>query len=504
MMPIHMQPHGNGFINPMLPLHGQHMHGQQFYRPQMHGQQMQMPGVMPGMYNQVPHYGMPIPKIDDKIPPLHKTTQTPEAVSLSWWISYSKWIIPAAIFVVVILLYFACTKIGSRNMSREYEVDDSQYFMNSDSNWNNERQGSGWPGSNPWSRTNTGPWSSDKINGEFEKKDRPTLSRPDSMIRGRGPNNFRPSLREANGNPAPRRSVGGIRFDVSKLQPLAKDETGYEWVRKNNSTESRHERKKISSTTIACANARTFVTPNGTLKLTKVMKMLSGTRVIRASSGIAPTEGITKFSVNEVNCFATEVGIQEASTGKKVVLFNGASKYRAGGGFICGGRHAMEESLCCQSSLYLSLQRAIGLSEFAYHVPDDGVVLSPYVEVFRTGVYDGYEFRKDVVLLEGVVSIAMWNKNLTVNDAPVDAPSDPEEYRATVEQKFSAAFEAALSLNPELIVVPDIGCGVYANESHEVGLIVGKCARDIRGQVPEVRFCGDVKFMSAALSVATS
>jgi len=274
---------------------------------------------------------------------------------------------------------------------------------------------------------------------------------------------------------------------------------------KCNKASSRQDRKKLSQMTMACCNARTFKTPNGVLRLKKVMQMLHNTRIIRASKE-QPTDGFTKFIANDQERFAIDVAMKYAKSGARVILMNGASKYSAGGGFMRGGRHAMEEALCTMSTLYLSLQRAIGLSETTVHIPDNGVVLSPDVEIFRAGTYDGYEFLEQVIELTGVVSIAMWNMNHKVHDAPVDAPDDPDEYEKSVESKWQAAFKAALSVDPRpsAIIVPDVGCGVYGNNPYTVGKIVGKCARAIRGQVDEVIFCGDTNFMSAALSVATA
>lgn len=137
---------------------------------------------------------------------------------------------------------------------------------------------------------------------------------------------------------------------------------------------------------------------------------------------------------------------------------NAASAYHAGGGFLTGGRHALEEAMCVQSSLYESLEQGISLAEDAQilclnlglpngcvfvpchvpcasgtffcacvctlrlkvpswarpparrdgspwvlHLPDDGVLLSPMVEVFRDGTMHGYGFRETATVLTAVV-----------------------------------------------------------------------------------------------------
>ena len=109
---------------------------------------------------------------------------------------------------------------------------------------------------------------------------------------------------------------------------------------------------------------------------------------------------------------------------EKVVAVNAASAYHAGGGFLTGGRHALEEAMCVQSSLYESLERGIGLADglkvpswarpparrdgspWVLHLPDDGVLLSPMVEVFRDGTMHGYGFRETATVLTAVVPLA--------------------------------------------------------------------------------------------------
>ena len=54
------------------------------------------------------------------------------------------------------------------------------------------------------------------------------------------------------------------------------------------------------------------------------------------------------------------------------------------------------------------------------HIPQGGALLSPHVEVFRTGSDSGYEFEEEVATLEAVVSVATPNANRRVRDSPID------------------------------------------------------------------------------------
>ena len=102
---------------------------------------------------------------------------------------------------------------------------------------------------------------------------------------------------------------------------------------------------------------------------------------------------VLSFERGTVLAVATKL----ARKGEKVAAVNAASAYHAGGGFTTGGRHALEEAMCMQSSLFLSLQKGMRLAEAAEtsapswvkpkvqrdgskwvpHLPDDGVLLSP-------------------------------------------------------------------------------------------------------------------------------
>merc|ERR1719454_179440 len=120
-----------------------------------------------------------------------------------------------------------------------------------------------------------------------------------------------------------------------------------------------------------------------------------------------------------------EVSLERARAGCKVALVNAASAYHLGGGFFDGGRHALEESLCMQSTLYKSLRLAADLAKAqnvrapAYaqpgrardgypwecHIPEDGAVLSPDIDIFRGSTFDGYPFFDGPVQACAVISV---------------------------------------------------------------------------------------------------
>merc|ERR1712139_700674 len=132
--------------------------------------------------------------------------------------------------------------------------------------------------------------------------------------------------------------------------------------------------------------------------------------------------------------------------------------------------------MCVQSTPYSSLLKAARLAEDAkvvapawvrpaqkrygtdwlQHIPDDGVVLSPCVEVFRGGTNDGYPFENEAVALEAVISVAMPNCNTGMSDSPVDAHPESFEYQNQLRRKWRAVFTAASRYTyADTLVVPD-------------------------------------------------
>jgi uncharacterized protein (TIGR02452 family) len=202
-----------------------------------------------------------------------------------------------------------------------------------------------------------------------------------------------------------------------------------------------------------------------------------------------------------------------ALEGKRVVAVGAASAFHAGGGFETGGRHALEEAMCVQSTLYESLLKCYEMAKDAnvmppdwvkqgrweQHIPDDGVFLSPKVEIFRKGSDEGYEFMDAPALLEAVVSVAMPNRNPGMRDSPVDAHPDPDMYKQQLKRKWRAVFTAAASFTEaRTLVIPDAGCGVFRNDPHEVGVACGEVLREkFATCFDEIVITGNQRFFQA-------
>lgn len=302
----------------------------------------------------------------------------------------------------------------------------------------------------------------------------------------------------------------GLVIDAESRGQAPQVEGGYGWIRKANAGTDREARRKISAATREVVKQQGYTLGNKVVQLNHVEEMIKGTKLLSPSVGAwpsSPTTGQLKTKLEVQNGTVLDVAVRAAQAGEHVIAVNAASAYHAGGGFLTGGRHALEEAMCVQSSLYDSLEFGIGLAEAAKveapswsrpakkkdgsswmsHLPDDGVLLSPKVEVFRDGTNEGYTFRDTVTVLRGVVSVAMPNCNEKMSDSPVDANPDGEGYKKQLLQKWVAVLTAASSCQEATtLVVPDAGCGVFYNPPEAVGESLGKALQQFRGRFGRV------------------
>lgn len=235
--------------------------------------------------------------------------------------------------------------------------------------------------------------------------------------------------------------------------------------------------------------------------LEEVSRQLSQSRGWFASSA-APRVTLSRHGT------ALDAALSVVNGRAKVAVLGAASAYHPCGGFRTGGRHALEESMCVQSTLGVSLQRAVFLSRhgsvkvsppprvgkgwFCY-IPENGAIVSPHVEVFRTGSNQGYAFLQAPQELAAVVSVAMPNKNPTV-----------KEYKALLVSKFKVALGAAVLAGASTCVVPGVGCGVFKNDPGDVGSALAEALRwtALAGKLEEVIFAGVPREFATAAGAA--
>jgi hypothetical protein len=125
--------------------------------------------------------------------------------------------------------------------------------------------------------------------------------------------------------------------------------------------------------------------------------------------------------------------------------------------------------------------------------------MSPSVEIFRGNSDQGYMCtHKEPTQVASVISIAMYNKNHRMNDAPCDAPRDEKEYEEGLRKKFTAMAHGAAFSGADAIIIPDVGCGVFQNDPKIVGRICGEVLFNYNTRFRRAVFTGNQEFFDAA------
>jgi len=263
--------------------------------------------------------------------------------------------------------------------------------------------------------------------------------------------------------------------------PASPKNADYQWIRYGKSARNRDDRLLHASATCHAVSNQGYRYNGESIDL-GVTKMLASVEYARP-----PADRIELRLNKESNqvfwtdMTAVEIGCLLVEDGSDVTVVNAASAYHCGGGFMSGGRHALEEAICTQSTLYFSLWQMYGGSSERY-IPEKVAIISPHVKVFRGPSSEGYPFLPKATEIT-VASVAMPNFNSRVTDAPVIRFRD-DQYCGLVEANFRRVLEAAEKAGsknkPKTAVIPDIGCGVYENSPKLVGKILGNIIGEYR------------------------
>lgn len=293
---------------------------------------------------------------------------------------------------------------------------------------------------------------------------------------------------------------------VGSLRPLVPRNGDYEWVRLSNDNRSRNERRGTANETTEASDRGWYFYGQQKVLLKSANEAEAGTIVVSPKKTWPDLPQKRRYKCTEIKCseegtYMLDVAVKLVEQGCQVAAVSAASAHHVGGGFTSGGRHASEEALCAQSTLYRCLRHAwrqTGVPEGSAYIPEDGAVLSRRVEVFREGTRAGYAPLPKPWELTCVVSVAMPNLNEKVRDAPVRKHSSSKEYRAAIRKLWRATLRAAHTAGASDVVCPDAGCGVYRNDPNVVGAILGEVlCSEYMGHFEKLWLVGDSAFQNA-------
>eukprot|EP00929_Paragymnodinium_shiwhaense_P005105 TRINITY_DN10661_c0_g1_i1.p1 TRINITY_DN10661_c0_g1~~TRINITY_DN10661_c0_g1_i1.p1 ORF type:complete len:668 (-),score=203.69 TRINITY_DN10661_c0_g1_i1:134-2137(-) len=293
--------------------------------------------------------------------------------------------------------------------------------------------------------------------------------------------------------------IGGVPLLPAQLPEM---DGSWKWIRKDNGPVHRATRLDAGELLRNAFEKGGYCFRTGgqarKVTLKKVKEMVKNTKVLRVSEGLPALPPGENLELHlDIASHAVDQAVHLTLAGYKVATVNAASAYHAGGGFTSGGRHALEEAFCSQTTLYPSLEKAS--KEVGHpHIPVDGCIMSPHVEIFRRGSAQGYLIMSEPVEIAAVISVAMYNCNPKVRDAPVDKPDSAAEYEIGLRHKMRAMAHAAALSGADALVLPDVGCGVFMNNPSFLGKIAGEILREYSSYFKLICFTGNEKFSQAA------
>lgn len=147
------------------------------------------------------------------------------------------------------------------------------------------------------------------------------------------------------------------------------------------------------------------------------------------------------------------------------VVLNFADAYEPGGLYFCGST-AQEECLCRASTLYASItaREAMPLYDKNRHrrgPESDDFLISPYVEIFRSPMDEGYELLPEPRVCAVITSAApdLHSTSLGLPEA---------EVRATLRRRMRAYLAAAAIQGYRTVTLGAWGCGAFGHDAASV------------------------------------
>jgi uncharacterized protein (TIGR02452 family) len=146
----------------------------------------------------------------------------------------------------------------------------------------------------------------------------------------------------------------------------------------------------------------------------------------------------------------------------RVAALNMASSLRPGGG-VLSGAVAQEETLCMRSTLYASLSNSY------YRLPEDSLIYSPSVLVFRSS--SNTDLPKSEWYYTDIISCAALRSPDVVRDQDGKLVYERGEDRETMVLKVRLILQVAKEKGITHLVLGALGCGAYRNPPEEVAKI---------------------------------
>lgn len=133
------------------------------------------------------------------------------------------------------------------------------------------------------------------------------------------------------------------------------------------------------------------------------------------------------------------------------------------GGSVVDGDNAQEETLCCQSNLYMGLKEAF--SNGYYPIPEFGGILVKGVSFFRDENYNFLDecYQADVFASAAYDCNIAHKPDLEKGLRGYDRPEREEDYQKGMKAKIRTLLQTAKQNGNDALVLSAFGCGAFKN-----------------------------------------
>lgn len=192
-------------------------------------------------------------------------------------------------------------------------------------------------------------------------------------------------------------------------------------------------------------------------------RLFSPGQLAKLAANEPARRGVPKIQVMNCSTLSAARRLHAAYGAERIALLNFASARNPGGGFLSGSQ-AQEESLARASGLYASLSRmndyyAVNRrSNSALYT--DHMIYSPLVPVFR----DDADRLVDDPWTVSMITAPAVNAGVVRSQEPQNTPRIKE----VMKQRIEYVLALASHYGNDALVLGAWGCGVFANDPHEV------------------------------------
>ena len=233
----------------------------------------------------------------------------------------------------------------------------------------------------------------------------------------------------------------------------------------------RRERAAIAAQTVHILSAGSYQVPSGkTISIASELNhAINETRLFRPGqiARIAASDpaklGPCQFQVSNRTTLSAAQQLHAEYGAERIALLNFASARNPGGGFLSGSQ-AQEESLARASGMYASISRMTDYYEANRRersaLYTDHMIYSPLVPVFRD---DANRLIDEPWCVSMITAPAVNAGAVRSNE-----PHNVSRIREVMNRRIQSVLALAAHYGHDAVVLGAWGCGVFANDPHEV------------------------------------